>query len=95
MINLNLSKEQQTVFDNVVEGLKTTPTLASNYSNKKCKQCTGKGYYDMDHILKANLSCLIDGKPSRVTPSERALCPCIRKNIIKEIKELEFEQQLA
>lgn len=82
---LNLNEEQKAVYDNIINSLQNDAQLASEYSNRKCNRCTGKGYYSTDRILRTGLATMIDGKPSRTTPPQTNLCECINKKIIREI----------
>jgi hypothetical protein len=49
----------------------------------------GKGYYQTDNILKPGIFTAVDNKPSRSTPLETNLCTCIKKGMVRAIKEIE------
>jgi len=83
-----LTEEQYEIYDNVVTSLSNDASLASQYSNRQCKQCTGKGYYQRDNILPARLHTITKGIKHNSTPVETNLCECIKKKLIKEIKSI-------
>lgn len=66
-----LNADQKAIYDNIMLSLKSDAKLASDYSNRKCGRCTGKGYYDMDR-----------GSILSVTTK---LCGCIDKKLKQEI----------
>ena len=96
MINITkeLNEEQQAIYENVVTSVAHDVSLASQYSNRQCKQCTGKGYFQRDNILPAQFHTVINGKKSRTTPVETLLCECIQKKLIKEIKNLPIKEEI-
>jgi hypothetical protein len=61
--------------------------LASEYSNRKCTQCCGKGYFEIDFILPNGTVTIIDGKQSRVTRKNFNVCFCTHNRIIKSIRK--------
>jgi hypothetical protein len=85
----NLSSDEKAIYDNILTGLTANVLLASDYSNRQCRWCMGKGYYQTDNILKPGIFTAVDNKPSRSTPLETNLCTCIKKGMVRAIKEIE------
>jgi len=87
----DLNELNRSIYDNIISSIKTNVDLAKQYSNRRCNQCTGKGYFDRDRILPGKQQIVVDNKPSRVTEKERKICFCVTPRIIKEILEIEVK----
>lgn len=63
---------------------------SSDYSNRKCTQCTGKGYYQRNYILpKGHVRVDINNNNRyRYTEPETQICGCVEKGIVRAIKEI-------
>ena len=89
----SLSKEDVAIFDNIITSLASNTVMASEYSNRQCRQCSGKGYYQRNNILPGKYFRIDEatGQKTRFTPTETQLCACTEKGIVKAINELPDE----
>ena len=59
------------------------PLVARLYNHKKCNQCYGRGYVDIE-TPQEGLSALRKHQPSHMI---RIYCACVNKNVAKQRQE--------